>query len=57
MVGHPSSGGVTIKMPYGLEGGCFISISFTPPIFSYWIRFVKTECGLIVRSVEAGLGT
>ena len=34
LVGHPSSAGVTIKMPYGVD------VLYRPalhPIFSYWV--------------------
>ena len=44
LVGHPSSDGVTIKMPYGVD------------VLHLPIGFVKTESGFIVRSVETGLG-
>ena len=32
LVGHPSSGGVTIKMPYEVYR-CFTSTSFAPYLF------------------------
>ena len=51
LVGHPSSDGVTIKMPYGVD--VFIDQLCTP---SFPIGLVKTESGFIVRSVENGLG-
>ena len=50
LVGHPSSDGVTIKMPYG---DVFIDQLRTP---SFPIGLAKTESGFIVRSVETGLG-
>ena len=51
LVGHPSSDGVTIKMPYGVD--VFIDQLPTP---SFPIGLVKTESGFILRSVETGLG-
>ena len=48
LVGHPSSDGVTIKIPYGVD-----VLPAWPLILSYWVG--KTE-SVIVRSVEAGLG-
>ena len=51
LVGHPSSDGVTIKMPYGVD--VFIDQLRTP---SFPVGLVKTESGFIVRSVETGLG-
>ena len=50
-VGDPSSVGVTIKMPYRVD---VLHRPALHPIFSHWL--VKTESGLIVRSVEIGLG-
>ena len=50
LVAHPSSDGVTIKLPYGVD--VFIDQLHTP---SFPIGLVKTECGFIVRSVETGL--
>ena len=47
--GHTSSDVVTIKMPYG--GRCFTSATLSFPI-----GLVKTEPGIIGRSVETGLG-
>ena len=35
MVGHPSSDGVTIKIPYGINVSLHQPASY--PIFSYWI--------------------
>ena len=49
--GHPSSDGVTIKMPYGVD---FYIDQLRTPLFS--IGLVKTESGFNVRSVETGLG-
>ena len=51
LVGHPSSDGVRIKMPYGVD--VRIDQLYTP---SFPIGLVKTESGVIVRSVETGLG-
>ena len=51
LVGHPSSDGVTIKMPHGVD--VFIDQLRTP---SFPVGLVKTESGFIVRSVETGLG-
>ena len=51
LVGHPSSDGATIKMPYGVD--VFIEQLRT---LSFPIGLVKTESGLVVRSVETGLG-
>ena len=34
LVGHPSSDGVTIKMPYGLD---VLHRPASHPIFSYWV--------------------
>ena len=50
LVGDPSSDGVTIKMPYGVDA---LHRPAWHPIFSYW---VKPESGFIVRSFETGLG-
>ena len=50
LVGRPSSDGVSIKMPYGVD--VFIDQLRTP---SFPIGLVKTESGFIVRSVEIGL--
>ena len=53
LVDDPSSGGVTIKMPYG------VNVLYRPdshPIFFY-CGLVKTKCGFIVRSVETGLAS
>ena len=50
LAGHPSSDGVMIKMPYGV----FYIHHLCTPVFP--IGLVKTESGLIVRSVETGLG-
>ena len=49
LVGHPSSDGITIKMPYGVD---VIDQLSTP---SFPIGLVKTESGFIVRSVETYL--
>ena len=51
LVGHPSSDGVTIKMPYGVD---VLQQPTSHPIFSYWVGL--TESGFIVRSFETGLG-
>ena len=34
LVGHPSSDGVTIKMPYGVD---VLHRPASHPIFSYWV--------------------
>ena len=44
LVGHPSSDGVTIKMPYGVM--FYIDQLRTP---SFPIGLVKTESGIVVR--------
>ena len=51
LVGHPSSDGVMIKMPYGVD---VLHWPASHPIFP--IGLVKTESGFIVRLVETGLG-
>ena len=43
LVGHPSSDGVTVKMPY------WVDVLHLP------IGLIKTESGFIVRLVETGL--
>ena len=53
LVGHPSSDGITIKMPYGVD---VLHRHASHPIFSYWVGLVKTESGFIVRYIETGLG-
>ena len=35
LVGHPSSDGVTIKIPYGVD--VLLHHPLSHPIFSYWI--------------------
>ena len=54
MAGQPSSNGVTIKIPYGvdvlLHQPCFIT---SHPFFHIWL--VKTEYVFIIRSVETDL--
>ena len=52
LVGHPSSDGVTIKIPYGVN--VLLHQPASHPIFT--IGLVKTESDFIVRSVETGLG-
>ena len=52
LVGHPSSDGVTIKLPYGVDV-YYIDQLHTS---SFTIGLVKTESDFIVRSVETGLG-
>ena len=47
LVGHPSSDGVTMKMPYEID---VLHLPTLHPIFS--IELVKTESDYIVRSVE-----
>ena len=49
LVGHPSSDGITIKIPYGVD---VLHRPASHPIFG----LVKTGSGFIVRSVETGLG-
>ena len=51
LVGNPSSDGITIKMPYGVD---VLHRPASHPILT--IRLAKTESGFIVRSVETGLG-
>ena len=51
LVGHPSSDGAMIKMPYGVD---VLHLPDLSPSFP--IGLVKTESGFIVRSVETGLG-
>ena len=51
LVGHPSSGGVTTKMPYGVD--VFINQLHNP---SFPTGLIRTESGFIVKSVETGLG-
>ena len=51
LVGHPSSHGVTIKLPYQVDA--FIDQLRTP---SFPNGLVKTESGFILRSVETDLG-
>ena len=46
LVGHPSSDGVTIKIPHGVDQ--FLTLYFP-------IGLVKTESAFL-RSVETGLG-
>ena len=48
---HPSSDGVTIKMPYRVD---VLQWPALWPIFSCW--FGSAESGFIVRSVETGSG-
>ena len=48
---HPSSDGVMIKMPYGVD--VLHRPAWTP---SFPIGLVKTESDFNVRSVETGLG-
>ena len=50
LVGHPSSDGIMIKMPYGVD---VLHQQLRTPSFP--IGLVKTESGFIVRSVETGL--
>ena len=51
LVGYPSSDGVMIKMPYGVD---VLHRPALHPIFSFGL--VKSESGFIVRSFETGLG-
>ena len=51
LVGHPSSDGAMIKMPYG------VAVLHQPALHPFFpIGLVKTESGFIVRSIETGLG-
>ena len=51
LVGHSSSDGITIKIPYGVD--YYINQLRTP---SFPIGLVETKSDFIVRSVETGLG-
>ena len=51
LAGNPSSDGVTIKMPDGVD---VLHRPASHPSFP--IGLVKSECGFMVRSVETGLG-
>ena len=51
LVGHPSSDGITIKMPYAVD--VYFDQVRTP---SFLIGLVKTTSDFIVRLVETGLG-
>ena len=51
LVGHPSSDGVMIKMPYEVDV-LHQPASHTP----FLTGLVKTESGFMIRSVETGLG-
>ena len=51
LVGHLSSDGVAIKMPYGVD--VLMDQLHTP---SFPIGLVKTKSDFVVRSVETGLG-
>ena len=51
LVDRPSSDGVSIKMPYGVN--VLPDLLRTP---SFPIRLVKTESAFIVGSFETGLG-
>ena len=51
LVGYPSSDGVMMKMPYGLD-----VLHWPASHPSFLIGLVKTESGFIVTSVETGLG-
>ena len=51
LVGHPSSYGVMIKMPYEVDV-LHQPASHTP----FLTGLVKTESGFMIRSVETGLG-
>ena len=60
LVGHLSSDGITIKIPYGIDvllhQRFTTSTSFASQL-SYWpIRLVKTKSDFIVGSVQTGLG-
>ena len=54
LVGHPSSDGVTIEIPYGAD--VLLHRPALHPIPSFPIGLVKTESDFTVRSVETGLG-
>ena len=53
LVCHPSSGCITIKIPYGVD--VLLHRPASHPIF-FPIGLIKTESDFIVRSVETGLG-
>ena len=53
VVGHPSSDGVTIKIPYVLDVMRYIDQPHTP---TFPVGLVKNESDFIVRSVETDLG-
>ena len=52
LVGHPSSDGIRIKIPYGVD------VLLRQPALhpSFPIGLVKTKSDFIVRPVETGLG-
>ena len=50
MVGHASSDGMLIKIPFGVD--VLLHRPALHPIFSYWVG--KTKSDFIVRSVEMG---
>ena len=52
-VGHPSTDGVAVKSPYGVDVLLHQQASHPP---SFTIGLVKTESDSIVRSAETGLG-
>ena len=52
LVGHPSSDGITIKIPYKVD--VLLHRPASHPIFFYWL--VKTKSDFIVGSVVTGLG-
>ena len=51
--GNPSSNGVTINIPYGIDVS-LTSTSLAPQPF--YIRLAQTESDFIVTAVETGLG-
>ena len=51
VLGHPSSDGIMIKLPYGLV---VLHQPASHPTFP--VELVKTESYFIVRSIENGLG-
>ena len=51
LVGHPSSDGVIIKIPYGVD-----VLLHQPASYQFLIGLIKTESDFIVRSVDTGLG-
>ena len=52
LVGHPSSDGITIKIPYGVDVSLHLPASYP----SFPTGLVKIKFDFIVRSVETDLG-